>query len=58
MMISTWHQAQARLVKCPALIYIYESIQNVKNVLPVNPKKERVKILVTDSRSRDGGGRK
>jgi len=37
------------LVKCPilspALIYIYECIQNVKNVLPVNPKKERVKIL-------------
>ena len=35
------------LVKCPilspALIYIYESIQNVKNVLPVNPKKERKK---------------
>ena len=42
------------LVKCPilspAFIYIYESIQNVKNVLPFNPKKERVRILVTDNR--------
>jgi len=42
------------LVKClilsPALIYIYESIQNVKNVFPVNPKKERVRIVVTDNR--------
>jgi hypothetical protein len=42
------------MVKCLilslALIYIYESIQNVKNVLPVNPKKERVRILVTDNR--------
>jgi hypothetical protein len=38
------------LVKCPILIYIYESIQNVKNVLPVNPKKERMRILVTDNR--------
>jgi hypothetical protein len=42
------------LVKChilsPAIIYIYESIKNKKNVLPVNPKKERVRILVTDNR--------
>jgi hypothetical protein len=42
------------LVKClilsPALIYICESMQNVKNVLPVNPKKERVRIVVTDDR--------
>jgi hypothetical protein len=34
----------------PAVIYVYESIQNVGNILSVNSKEERVRILVTDNR--------